>query len=95
MEIAGRVMLRSIANFTQRCETLIRDEQKKILPDNMIIDVLCDAVRLCREMEDFHKSVIRLTLESIEKATAQPSRSEALPYPERTSPEQQTDPTER
>jgi hypothetical protein len=58
MVVAGRVMLRSIADFTHRCETLIRAEQEKIAPDNFLIDVLCDAVRLCREMEDSHKDLL-------------------------------------
>ncbi len=44
-------MERSIADFVRACEVLIADEQDKPLPDNGLIAVLCDAVRLTREMK--------------------------------------------
>jgi hypothetical protein len=46
--VAGR-METTIATFQQRCDRLLADEQQKIAPDNALIAVLCDAVRLARE----------------------------------------------
>ena len=42
-------MERSIADFTRSVEVLINDEQQKPLPDNALIGVLCDSIRLARE----------------------------------------------
>lgn len=39
----------SLLNFERRCRLLLGVEQAKILPDNSLIAVLCDAVRLSRE----------------------------------------------
>jgi hypothetical protein len=36
------------ADFEQRCTQLIADEQAKVSPDNALIAVLCDAVRVNR-----------------------------------------------
>ena len=49
--VAGRLDI-SIAEFEKRCLVHIRDEQEKIMPDNALIDTLCNAVRLCREYVD-------------------------------------------
>lgn len=49
VEVAGRRMTITHAVFEARCENLIEDEQRKPLPDNALIGVLCEAVRLSRE----------------------------------------------
>lgn len=41
--------LASLAEFKHRCNVLIDDEQRKLSPDNALISVLCDAIRLTRE----------------------------------------------
>lgn len=51
-QVAGRMMLRSHYDFERFCRVLISEEQEKINPDNGIIDILSDAVRLSREYVD-------------------------------------------
>lgn len=51
-EVAGRVCEWSMAEFERRCRICIQREQEKPLPDNDLIAVLCNAVRLCREHSD-------------------------------------------
>lgn len=48
-EVGGDVMLSSLDNFEHRCKVHLADEQRKIAPDNSLIALICDAVRLCRE----------------------------------------------
>ncbi len=36
-------------NFEYRCKVMLAVEQEKILPDNRLIALLCDAVRLKRK----------------------------------------------
>lgn len=48
VKIIGRLE-GSINNFISRCETTIESEQGKGEPDNALIALLCDAVRLARE----------------------------------------------
>lgn len=51
--IAGRMCEWSINEFERRCLGCIQREQEKPLPDNDLINVLCNAVRLGREHSDF------------------------------------------
>ncbi len=46
--VAGR-MDRSIADFIRACSVHLVEQQENISPDNALIAVLCDAVRLARE----------------------------------------------
>lgn len=48
-EVAGRMMLKSHAQFERQCRILLKEEQEKISPDNNLVDALCDAIRLSRE----------------------------------------------
>jgi hypothetical protein len=48
--VAGERCEWSIADFEHRCLVLIENEQQKPLPDNALISVLCNAVRLAREL---------------------------------------------
>ena len=50
-------MERSIAGFVIACRMCIRTEQEKPSPDNALIGVLCDALRLARESGRFGKQM--------------------------------------
>ena len=50
VKIGGTYMDRSLNEFTRACEVYIEAEQAKLAPDNALIALLCDAVRLTREM---------------------------------------------
>ncbi len=47
-EVAGNFN-DTLENFERRCRIALKTEQEKILPDNSIVALLCDAVRLKRE----------------------------------------------
>jgi len=48
--VAGTICLRSSQELERAALICIRDEQAKLNPDNHLIGVLCDTVRLCREV---------------------------------------------
>ena len=48
--VAGVRMERSIKSFAHACEIYIQAESQKLLPDTHLIALLCDAVRLTREI---------------------------------------------
>jgi len=52
VQVAGRRMLREVSVFERDCLQMIFDEQEKLAPDNALIALLCDAVRLAREHTD-------------------------------------------
>lgn len=47
--VAGERMERTLDDFVRACEVLLDEEQSKVAPNNALIAVLCDAVRLTRE----------------------------------------------
>lgn len=47
--VGGEWMEQTIQTHMHRAEHYIAIEQAKILPDNALVAVLCDSVRLCRE----------------------------------------------
>ena len=49
-EIAGTFMERSLEDFVQLCEVYMRTEQRKRPPEQPLIDLLGDAIRLTREL---------------------------------------------
>lgn len=51
-EVAGRMLLVTHAEFEHRCKVLLAEEQEKPLPNNALVDTLCNAVRLSREHVD-------------------------------------------
>lgn len=59
--VAGRTLTRTLAAFYLACDRLLADEQAKVAPDNTLIAVLCDAVRLGRENEDLGRMAIPVT----------------------------------
>jgi hypothetical protein len=50
--VAGRRMNISLFDFKLRACRHLEDEQAKANPDNALIAVLCEGVRLAREQED-------------------------------------------
>lgn len=52
--VGGRRMDRSLADFERACRVLLMEEQERVSPNNALISVLCDAVRLSREHLDSH-----------------------------------------
>ena len=52
-EVGGRRMLRAHDEFERACKIHLMDEQEKISPDNSLVALLCDAVRLSREFCDY------------------------------------------
>ena len=50
IEIGGVYMDRSLKDFVRACEARIEAEQAKPLPETALIALLCDAVRLSREL---------------------------------------------
>ena len=58
--VAGRTVLTSFEMFERKCLLKIAEEQAKINPDNSLIDVLCEAVRLKREHCDYHKNTFKV-----------------------------------
>jgi hypothetical protein len=51
--VAGRCIEGTIADFERRCLVHLEEEQRMPFPDNALIAVLCDAVRLSREYVDY------------------------------------------
>jgi hypothetical protein len=51
-KIAGRSLGCSLNEFERRCKVWLATEQEKPLPDNALVALLCDAVRLGREYGD-------------------------------------------
>jgi hypothetical protein len=52
-KVAGRSLTRSLYDFQRACLVTLAEEQAKPLPDNALVALLCDAVRLSREQADF------------------------------------------
>jgi hypothetical protein len=50
--VAGRRMERALSDFVNACCIYIGNEQRQLRPDNMLIALLSDAVRLAREKHD-------------------------------------------
>lgn len=48
-QVGGSVLQCSLSEFEHRCRVYLMREQEKIAPDNGLIAVLCDGVRLARE----------------------------------------------
>ena len=51
--VAGRMISGDLNSFKRSCKVAIMYEQDKINPDNAVIAVLCDSVRLAREYADY------------------------------------------
>ena len=67
VQIAGVFMECSLNVFQRRCEVLIESEQNKLSPDSSLINVLCDAVRLTREMTWMAQQPIEIVRDALRK----------------------------
>lgn len=86
--VAGDVMDRSLADFERACAVHIDDEQQKPAPDNALIGLLCDAVRLSMEYaarrDELHAQLNRAysekghVFEQLTAATAKLTAAEGL-----------------
>jgi hypothetical protein len=72
-EIRG-FMDRSLNDFTQACLVLIEEEEQQLAPNTALIAVLCDAVRLTREMAHMSERGIWPLRESLEALEARAFR---------------------
>lgn len=64
--VAGDYMTISIAEFRTRVDALLYEEQEKVLPDNALIGVLCEAVRLSRETARAQRALSKERREALE-----------------------------
>jgi hypothetical protein len=51
-QVEGRQLTRTLATFEKECLCLIADEIYTFDPDDTLVDLLADAVRLAREYGD-------------------------------------------
>lgn len=49
--VYGSAPGRSLPVFIERFAALIEEEQAKLLPDNGLVDLYCDAIRLARQAQ--------------------------------------------
>lgn len=76
--VGGSVLDCSVGEFQHRCQRWIAEEQCKINPDNALIALICDAVRLSREyMSDRKKPIETLSYREGVIAGAQGAASDA------------------
>ena len=68
--VGGEWCETTLANFEMRCNRLLNEEQAKILPDNTLIAVLCDAVRVKREYCNQVSRLFTLRPEQVEAMRA-------------------------
>ena len=72
-EVAGRMCEWSMREFERRARMCIQREQEKPLPDNDLIAVLCNAVRLCREHTDRMTAVLNRAFSEIQNKAGKPN----------------------
>lgn len=58
--VDGVYMDRSLNDFTRACLVYLEEEQAKLAPDTHLIALLCDSVRLTREMTLLSQRATRL-----------------------------------
>jgi hypothetical protein len=80
-EVGGEMLPTTLAQFEQRCKVQLADEQRKPNPDNALIGLLCDAVRLARENESMAKAGITLPPELLREIRLAHSQIQHLNHP--------------
>jgi hypothetical protein len=58
--VAGDSVTRPLYELDRACDVLLDEEQRKLSPDNALIAVLCDTVRLIRESEKLARAPIAM-----------------------------------
>lgn len=71
--VAGDVLPCSLREFERRCLVWLMREQEKIAPDNSLVALICDAVRLGREHATAMRSGVNESLLNACKAALQSS----------------------
>lgn len=56
--VAGDIMERSLHEFVRGCCVYIQSQQMQPSPDNTLISLLCDGVRLARESENHLRAIV-------------------------------------
>jgi len=69
--VAGNRLPVSHAAFEQSCLVLIAHQEAQILPDNAIVAVLCNAIRLSREHCEFMQFGDKERITELEQQLAQ------------------------
>lgn len=64
-EIGGRQLRCPLPEFETRCLIHIEEEHRKANPDNALIALLCDAVRLAREYGDYAVAISTANIRNI------------------------------
>lgn len=52
-EVCGETLPCSLSTYIHRCRVALANEQAKLNPDNVVVELLCDAVRLAREYDHY------------------------------------------
>ena len=65
VEIGGRQLRCPLPEFETRCLIHIEEEHRKANPDNALIALLCDAVRLAREYGDYAVAISTANIRNI------------------------------
>jgi hypothetical protein len=65
VEIGGRQLRCPLPEFETRCLIHIEEEHRKANPDNALIALLCDAVRLAREYGDYAVAISTANVRNI------------------------------
>jgi len=76
--VAGR-MEGSNADFEHRCMVYLAEEQDKLSPDNGLIALLCDGVRLAREYSSAMQSGQKIELWQPSQRKKTPNQNSARP----------------
>lgn len=65
IQIDGDRCLTSLHEFERACLTHLEEEQSKPNPDNALIALLCDAVRLKREHTELFRKTVFLAVDKM------------------------------
>lgn len=65
IQIEGNRCSTSLHEFEQECLVYIEEEQNKPNPDNALISLLCDAVRLKREHTELFRKTVFLAVDKM------------------------------
>ena len=70
--VGGRRLDCSNNEFERRCLVCLMREQEKPNPDNLVIAVLCDAVRCVREYNDYAEAYFKRIHKPVERQNQKP-----------------------
>lgn len=50
--VEGRRLDGTLEEFVRSCRVLLAEEQRRVAPNNALVSLLCDGVRLAREYDE-------------------------------------------